>query len=160
MAGVAKNDSTGRTSQLAEATVTIGSTTHFPKKNDAWDGVERRYLQPDCIQNKIGRVTFSELVENYRKKAFDKLSFTTQAITAHIFDDHLLPRWGDDFALDIEPDEIEEWLHALELGNPTKEKIRRLRFGLLKEHNIGISVAADQTQFAAVGRPVKVPDLL
>jgi len=34
-----------------------------------------------------------------------------------------------------------------------------LRFGFLQEHNIGICVAADHTQLAAVERPVKVPDL-
>jgi hypothetical protein len=41
-------------------------------------------------------------------------------------DDYLLPRWGSSFALDIEPDQIEEWLDAQELENPTKEKIRRV----------------------------------
>jgi integrase len=41
-------------------------------------------------------------------------------------DHYLLPRWGDSFALDIEPDSIEEWLNALALANPTKEKIRRI----------------------------------
>jgi integrase len=71
-------------------------------------------------------VTFRELVENYRKKSFTKLAITTQPITAHILDHYLLPRWGDNFALDIEPDEIEEWLGALVLANPTKEKIRRV----------------------------------
>jgi integrase len=109
-----------------EATVTIGPVTRFPKEKGAWDEVERRYLQPDSVQNKIGRITFRELVENYRKKAYPKLSITTQAITAHILDDYLLPRWGEKFALDIEPDEIEEWLDALELASPTKEKIRRV----------------------------------
>jgi hypothetical protein len=34
-----------------------------------------------------------------------------------------------------------------------------LRFGLLQEYNIGIGVAANQTQLAAVERPVKVLDL-
>ncbi|MCU1340647.1 MAG: integrase family protein [Candidatus Acidoferrum typicum] len=51
---------------------------------------------------------------------------TTQPITAHILDHYLLPRWGDIFALDIEPDAIEEWLAALALANPTREKIRRI----------------------------------
>jgi integrase len=109
-----------------EATVTIGAVTRFPKEKDTWAEVERRYLQPDSVQNKIGRVTFGELVGNYRKKAFNKLGVTTQPITAHILDHYLLPRWGDSFALDIEPDQIEEWLDALELANPTKEKIRRV----------------------------------
>src|SRR6266404_3924936 len=114
------------TGKRVEATVTIGPATRFPKQKDALAEVERRYLQPDSVQNKIGRVTFGELVENYRKKAFNKLGVTTQPITAHILDDYLLPRWGGSFALDIEPDQIEEWLDALELANPTKEKIRRV----------------------------------
>jgi hypothetical protein len=77
-----------------------------------------------------------QLVENARRvgdssvargvPAFKKLSVTTQPITAHILDDYLLPRWGGSFALDIEPDQIEEWLDAQELDNPTKEKIRRV----------------------------------
>jgi integrase len=109
-----------------ENTVTIGSLTHFPQEKDAWAEVERRYLKPDAVQNKLGRVTFRELVENYRKKSFKKLGITTQPISAHILDDYLLPRWADSFALDIEPDAIEEWLAALALANPTREKIRRV----------------------------------
>src|SRR6202790_3629962 len=108
-----------------ENTITIGSVSHFPREKDAWAEVERRYLKPVSAQNRIGRVTFRELVENYRKKSFSKLSITTQPITAHILDHYLLPRWGDSFALDIEPDDIEEWLGALVLANPTRENIRR-----------------------------------
>jgi len=47
-------------------------------------------------------------------------------MAAHILEDYLVPRWGTNFALEIEPDDIEEWLDALELENPTKEKIRRV----------------------------------
>lgn len=114
------------TGNRVENTVTIGAVTHFPKEKDAWAEVERRYLKPDSGQSGIGRVTFSELVENYRKKSFSKLAITTQPITSHILDHYLLPRWGDSFALDIDPDDIEEWLDALKLANPTKEKIRRV----------------------------------
>ncbi len=67
-----------------------------------------------------------KLVKTARKKAYPKLSITTQAITAHILDDYLLTRRGENFALDIEPDEIEELLDALALASPTKEKIRRV----------------------------------
>jgi integrase len=120
----------GRDDSLLGFLFSSNSFTLVPKpqlkKSDAWDQVEQRNLQPDCVQNKIGRVTFRELVENYRKKAFHKLGITTQAITAHILDHYLLPRWGENFALDIEPDQIEEWLEALELADPTKEKIRRV----------------------------------
>src|SRR6266404_1467476 len=114
------------TGKRVENTATIGSMLHFTREKDAWAEVERRYLKPDSAQNRIGRVTFRELAENYRKKSFSKLSITTQPITAHILDHYLLPRWRDSFALDIEPDQIEEWLAALVLANPTKEKIRRV----------------------------------
>jgi integrase len=66
------------------------------------------------------------LVANYRQKSFSKLRVTTQGTTGHILDNYLLPRWGDSFALEINPDEIEEWLGALALANPTREKIRRV----------------------------------
>lgn len=42
--------------------IAIGAVARFPKEKDAWDEVERRYLQPDGVQNKIGRVTFRKLV--------------------------------------------------------------------------------------------------
>ena len=109
-----------------ENTATIGSVRQFPKERDVWEEVARRHLNPDSVQNRSGRVTFRELVENYREKSFNKLGITTQPITAHILDDYLVPRWGDSFALDINPDDIEEWLGALALANPTKEKIRRV----------------------------------
>jgi hypothetical protein len=103
-----------------ENTVTIGSMKQFPKERDVWAEVERRHLTPNDGQNGIGRVTFRELVGNYRKKSFNKLAITTQQTTAHILNHYLLSRWGDSFALDIEPDHIEEWLGALALANPTK----------------------------------------
>jgi hypothetical protein len=49
-------------------------------------------------------------------------------------------------------------------GSASFQRLRNtrhvLRFGFLKEHNIGIRVSADQTQLAAIERPMKVPDLL
>ncbi len=114
------------TGKRVENTVTLGPVSRFPRKKDAWDEVERRHLTPSDGQNGIGRVKFAELVENYRQKSFSRLRITTQETTAHILDNYLLPRWGDSFALEINPDEIEEWLGALVLANPTREKIRRV----------------------------------
>jgi integrase len=114
------------TGKRVENTVTVGPMSRFPKAKDAWDEVDRRHLQPDDVQNKLGRVTFRELAEDYRRRSLPKLSVTTQPINEHILDDYLLPRCGEAFALDLEPDEIEEWLDSLALANPTKEKIRRV----------------------------------
>jgi len=114
------------TGKRVENTVTLGPVSRFPRAKDAWNEIERRHLTPNDGQDVIGRVTFAELVANYRQKSFNKLGITTQSVTAHILDDYLLPRWGDSFALEITPDNIEEWLGALVLANPTREKIRRV----------------------------------
>jgi integrase len=114
------------TGKRVENTVTLGPVSRFRREKDAWEEVERRHLTPNDGQNVIGRVTFAELVENYRKKGFDKLGITTQSVTAHILDHYLLPRWRDSFALEINPDNIEEWLGALAIANPTREKVRRV----------------------------------
>jgi integrase len=114
------------TGKRVENTVTLGPVSRFPREKDAWAEVERRHLTPNDGQNGIGRVTFAELVANYRQKSFNKLRSTTQAVTAHILDDYLLPGWGNSFALEITPDNIEEWLGALVLADPTREKILRV----------------------------------
>ena len=114
------------TGKRVENTVTLGPVSQFPREKDAWAEVERRHLTPNDNQSGVGRITFAELVANYRQKSFSKLRITTQATTAHVLDDYLLPRWGDSFALEINPDDIEEWLGALALANPTREKIRRV----------------------------------
>ncbi len=100
--------------------------SRFPRKKDAWDEVERRHLTPNDNQSGVGRITFAELLATYRKKGFSKVRITTQGTSGHILDNYLLPRWGDSFALEINPDNIEEWLGALILANPTREKIRRV----------------------------------
>jgi len=62
-----------------------------------------------------------------RRQQNNQLRITTPSVTAHILDHYLLPcwGWGDSFALEINPDNIEEWLGALLFANPTREKIRR-----------------------------------
>jgi integrase len=114
------------TGKRVENTVALGPVSRFPREKDAWAEVERRHLLPNSGQNGVGRVAFHELVENYRKKSLNKLAITTQSVTAHILDHYLLPRWGDCFALEINPDDIEDWLGSLILSNPTREKIRRV----------------------------------
>ena len=103
------------TGKPAETTCNIGPVAQFPREKDAWAEVERRHLIPNSGQALLGRITVNELVANYRKKDFNKLRITTQTITNHILDDYLLPRWGDSFALDIDPDDIEAHLAAFDI---------------------------------------------
>jgi integrase len=115
-----------KTGKRTENTCNLGSIAQFPDEDDAWAEVKRRNLLPNSGQVICGRVTVAELISNYRKRSLTKLRITTQATTNHILNDYLLPRWGDSFALEVTPDDIEEWLSALPLANPTKEKVRRV----------------------------------
>ena len=114
------------TGKRVENTVTLGPVSRFRREKDAWEEVERRHLTPSDGQNRIGRITFAELVENYRKRASTSFASRPSRLPPTSLDNYLLPRWGDSFALEINPDEIEEWLGALVLANPTREKIRRV----------------------------------
>lgn len=114
------------TGEPAETTCNIGPVAQFPREKDAWAEVERRHLIPTSGHHVVGRTTVAELVANYRKNGLKKLRITTQSTTDHILDHYILPRWGSRFALDVTADEIEQWLDALPLANPTKEKIRRV----------------------------------
>lgn len=115
-----------KTGRRTETTCNLGPVTQFPTVEDAWAEVKRRQLIPNAGQVLVGRTTVAELIMNYRKKRFDKLRITTRSITDHILDNYLLPRWGTSYALEINPDDIEGWLGALALANPSKEKIRRV----------------------------------
>ena len=115
-----------RTGKRTETTCNLGPVSQFPREKDAWAEVQRRHLTPTSGQNVSGRITVAELITNYRKRSLAKLRVTTRATASHILDVYLLPRWGDDFALEITPDAIEEWLGRLSLANSTKERIRRV----------------------------------
>jgi integrase len=115
-----------KTGNRTENTCNLGPLAQFPDEDDAWAEVKRRHLLPNSSQVICGRVTVAELISNYRKRSLTKLRITSQATTSHILDDYLQPRWGETLALEITPDDIEEWLNSLQLANPTKEKIRRV----------------------------------
>src|ERR1039457_4556349 len=78
------------TGKRVENTVTLGPVSQFPREKNAWAEVERRHLTSNDGQNGIGRITFAELVANYRQKGFNKLGITAQPITAHILN-HCCP---------------------------------------------------------------------
>jgi len=110
-----------------EHTVVVGAVANFPREKDAWQEIDRRHLKPQLDQGAIstGRLTFGDLAANYTENGMTKLAVTTQYTVKHLINDYLLPRWGEDFALDIQPLEIEQWHGSLQRPNPTKDKIRR-----------------------------------
>lgn len=112
-----------------EHTCVVGAVASFPREKDAWQEIDRRHLQPQPNQSatiRSGRLTFRDLAVSYEQNGMKRLAETTQGNVEHIVDDCLIPRWGERYALEIEPLEIEQWLGSLPLANPTKDKLRRV----------------------------------
>jgi integrase len=84
-----------------------------------------------------GRVTFGDLAQHYINyelgelaEVDDQKSHTTIERYLQILNNRLIPRWGKNAALEIQPLEIMQWLKASKreekLENPTVDKIRRV----------------------------------
>jgi len=115
------------TGKRVEHTAVLGTLVEFPSEEDAWREVDRRHVKPQPDQGTVnsGRLTFADFAASYTETGMTKLAITTQYTVKHLINDYLLPRWGEDFALEIQPLDIEQWLGALKRSNPTKDKIRR-----------------------------------
>jgi integrase len=127
-----------------EHNATVGLVRDFPKERDAWREVDRRGLLVSVnAENQTGRMRFNALAEFYLKAehgadAVREKSATTVPIVEHYVRDYLIARWGEQFAEDIPPIEIQRWLVSLHnekgLAWTTVSKIRGL---MLRTYKIG-----------------------
>jgi integrase len=131
-----------------ENTVVVGRVASFPRESNAWEEVERRSLDHNINEpdSQTGRITFGELARSYEQNALPKLACTTQKTVRHIIDDYLIPRWGNQPALNIRALDIETWLGSLPLANPTKDKLRRTMFRIyFKSQKHGLIPCKEET---------------
>ncbi len=108
-----------------EHKVPVGLVRDLKSESAAWAEVDRLHLhqqinQPTCR----GRVTLGDIAAHYEQNELLKRAHTTQYLHKHIIRDYLNPRWGRNVAVGIESLEVEKWLAALDLANPTRAKIR------------------------------------
>lgn len=133
-----------------EHKIPVGLVREFPSESSAWLEVERQHLNVNSPDFK-GAVKFSDLAEHYienelgdQSEAVDPKAHTTIGRYKSLLHARLIPRWGKQVALGIEPLEIEQWLKAVkkdeQLENPTVDKMRRvmslvyksgMRYGLI-----------------------------
>jgi integrase len=109
-----------------ERATIIGSLADFRTESACWREVDRQRLSEQINQPRSGdKLRFRQIAEFYLNgDTFRKLAHTTQYCYRHIIDDYLLPRWGDQFAVDIKGLAVEEWLRSLELAGPTRGKTK------------------------------------
>jgi integrase len=107
----------------------IGLARDFRTESSAWAEVEHQHLSQQINEpTSRGRVTFSDIGHHYIKSELPERAPSTAYLHRHIIHDFLIPRWGKNIAVSIEPLDVEKWLKALRdeegLANPTCAKVR------------------------------------
>ena len=130
-----------------EHAIVIGTQKELPTRAAAREFVKSLYLPiNNPTPNGCGRpVTFSdiaghyvqeELTEDQTQASIPKAHSTTATYRRYL-NKWVLPRWGEQAALMIQPLELENWLKELGrkngLGNQTRSKIRQV-IGLVYKH--------------------------
>jgi len=135
-----------------ENTLQVGHLRDFPTEKAAWREVDRLGLliRINCEESAT-RICFNVLAEYYLKADFgdDAMrpkSVNTIPIVEHYVRDYLIARWGNEFASDIGPLEIQRWLKSLHTVNglawTTVSKIRGImhrvyKVGILRRKESG-----------------------
>jgi len=109
-----------------ERATIIGSLADFPTESACWREVDRQRLSEQINQPRpTDRLTFHRIAHFYLESdAFRRLAHTTQYCYRHIVDDYLVPKWGDQFTVDIKSLAVEKWLRSLDLAGPTLGKTK------------------------------------
>jgi integrase len=105
---------------------TIGTVVRFPHRRDAEKIV-------DSLRNNINvefkaPETVSELVTHYREQELtrEKKAYATIEANSHYLANHIVPRWGSSYLLDVRTVDVELWLHSLRFAPGTRSKIRNI----------------------------------
>jgi integrase len=122
-----------------EHTVVVGAVSDFPTEFAARQEIERQQLDKSINQpNFQGPFTLGYLAAHYALHELDSnqseavISKSPSTISGYRRNlrNYILPKWGKQVALGVEPLEVEQWLQHLKrtkhLKNPTVDKLRRL----------------------------------
>lgn len=128
-----------------ENTIPVGLVRAFPKEKDAWREVDRlRLLVRINEAPSPARIKFDALAEHYLKADFGAdavrpKSQNTIAITEHIVRHYLVAHWGNEFAEDLKPLDIQRWLKSLNAENKLAwTTISKIRGVMSRIYKVGI----------------------
>lgn len=123
----------------------IGLVQKFPKDEDAWREIDRLGILIRINDNTTSsRIRFNSLAEHYLKADFGSdavrpKSENTMGITEHIVRDYLIARWGEEFAKDIKPLDVQRWIKSLNTeSNLAWTTIAKMRGVMSRIYKVGI----------------------
>jgi integrase len=128
-----------------ENTIPVGLVRAFPKEKDAWREVDRQRLLVRINEPPApARIKFDALAEAYLKADFGEdavrpKTVNTITITQHIVRHYLVDHWGNEFAEDIKPLDIQRWLKSLHSENKLAwTTISKMRGVMSRIYKVGI----------------------
>lgn len=152
-----------------ERTLFVAHVKDFPTESDAWREVDRQRLT-EKINNqtlRAGKLTFRQIAEHYIENDLSNADVikpkaeTTRDSYKHVIRDYLMERWGREWALEISPAEVEDWLKALSCDRsltglqwPTLAKLRNV-MSLVYAHAQRRGLIPDDVKY----NPVRPPEL-
>ena len=99
---------------------TIGTKRQYPTKKAAQEAAAQlQPVQPSIITS----LTVSKLIEFYRKERMPQ-RFSTRYSYDQWLTNHVIPKWGEDSITDLQPRDVELWLHSLSLSPKSRVHIR------------------------------------
>jgi integrase len=115
--------------------VLIGTIEKYPKRADAERAVEnlRIGINAQTPQQQFHSVTVSGLIgrfmEQYAPKRCRRL---TQKVYRSLFDNHIRPKWGNQFVQNVRTMAVEEWLEMYPDSRQIKSHVRNLMHTLFQ----------------------------
>lgn len=104
--------------------VRIGLKRDFPSRSAAERAareiVDRFNATPDLIREEKRK--FGDLIDRYIREELPKRHSTSRGYLKNIRN-HIRPRWGTEFLLDVRPMQVRAWLQSLPLAGKTKGHI-------------------------------------
>ena len=92
----------------------LGLVADFPTERDAWMEVCRRgLLESINIPADGAKLRFSQIAQFYMEHKIPRMAPQTQYTYKHVIGDYLSSHWGDRWAEEIKPLEVQEWLVSL-----------------------------------------------
>lgn len=83
------------------------------------------------LQAKKESPTVSSVVEQYQEERMLKLRHSTQRVTRLWIKKYVLPRWGQQPVIELQPRPVELWLESLPLAPKTRGHLRELLYRLV-----------------------------
>jgi integrase len=115
--------------------VLIGTVEKLPTKADAERAVEhlRIKINAQNPQQQLHSVTVGALIDRFMQEYAPRYCRKlTASVYRSLFENHIRPKWGNEFLHNVKPMAVQGWLEDLPFSRPVKAHVRGLMHTLFR----------------------------